>query len=181
MSQPKRIYLAIALLVVLALTRVGHFGGAINLPDATLAVFFFGGLWLAGLEYFGVCMALAFGIDVYLAQTTTEAGWCLTPAYFGLIPSYGAMWLAGRWLGRTPELPVVRFATVSLGAVAVAFLISNATFWAFSGYFGSMPAADYAWTVSKYFLPYLTNAVLYLTLGWVAQRLLLQQHRVRTA
>lgn len=161
-----------ALFLLLAVTRVGHFGSVVSLPDASLAVFLFGGLWLGGPWCFAGLMATAFGIDVYLAQTATEAGWCLTPAYAGLVLTYGVMWGAGRWLARAPELPVARFAVVSLAAVGAAFLVSNVTFWAFSGYFGEMAPADYAGTVAKYFPPYLGSAALYLALGWIAQRLL---------
>lgn len=162
-----------ALLCVLAVTRVGHFGSAISLPDASLAVFLFGGLWLGGPWCFAGLMATAFGIDVYLARTATEAGWCLTPAYGGLVLTYAVMWGTGRWLARAPQLPVARFAAVSLAAVGLAFLVTNATFWAFSGYFGAMAAVDYAGAVAKYFPPYLGSAALYLGLGWLVQHLLL--------
>lgn len=160
-----------ALLLVLAITRVGHFGSVVSLPDASLAVFLFGGLWLGGPWCFAGLMATAFGIDVYLAQTASEAGWCLTPAYGGLVLTYGVMWMAGRWLARTPELPVARFAAISLAAVGAAFLLSNASFWAFSGYFGAMAVTDYAGTVARYFPPYLGGAALYLAIGWIVQRL----------
>lgn len=161
-----------ALLFVLALTRVGHFGSVVSLPDASLAVFLLGGLWLGGMGYFATLMAAAFGIDVYLARTATEAGWCLTPAYWGLLPAYGVMWLAGRWLARRPQLPVLRFTGVALAAVGIAFLISNLTFWAFSGNFGDMSLPDYAAAVVKYFPPYLGSAALYLALGWAVHRYL---------
>lgn len=165
MTTNKRLLVLGALLALLALTRVGHFGTAVQLPDASLAVFLFGGLWLGGVACFGTLMLAAFGLDVFLAQTATEAGWCLTPAYGGLVASYGVMWLAGRFLARS-QANTARFVGVALGAVGLAFLISNATFWAFSGYFSAMGAADYAQAVMKYFPPYLGSAALYLALGW---------------
>ncbi len=162
-----------ALLFVLALTRVGHFGSVVSLPDASLAVFLLGGLWLGGAGYFAALMALALGIDVYLAQSATEAGWCLTPAYWGLLPTYGVMWLAGRWLSKGAEdTSLLRYAAVSLAATVMAFLISNTTFWAYSGYFGDMTAADYAQAVARYFPSYLGSTALYLALGWAAHRYL---------
>lgn len=162
----------IALLALMAITRIGHFGSAVSLPDASLAVFLLGGLWLAGWGHFAVFMALAFAVDVGLAQSATEAGWCLTPAYWGLLPTYALLWQVGRWLRRWPELPPVRFAAVSALAVTLAFVVSNATFWAFSGLFPEMSAAEYAQRVMGYFPPYLGSAALYLALGWLAQRLL---------
>lgn len=160
----------LALLALLAVTRVGHFGTAVSLPDASLAVFLLGGAWLGGWRAFAAYAAVAFGIDVFLARTAVEAGWCLTPAYGGLVAAYGAVWLLGHVLARTPGLPVLRLAGLGLAAVAVHFLIANASFWAFSGYFTTMGAADYGQAVLKYLPPYLASTALYLALGWIAQR-----------
>lgn len=158
------------LALLLAVTRVGHFGSAVSLPDASLAVFLMGGLWLGGLRCFAAYAAVAFGIDVFLAKSAVEAGWCLTPAYAGLVAAYGAVWLAGRVLARTPQLPARRLAAVGLAAVGAHFLIANASFWAFSGYFGKMGALEYAGRVVGYFPPYVASTALYLALGWIAQR-----------
>jgi hypothetical protein len=157
-----------ALLILLAVTRGGHFGSAISLPDASLAVFLLGGAWLNGMIYFGIYAAMAFGIDVTLAKTATAAGWCLTPAYGGLIIAYGAVWLLGHLLARTPEWPVTRYITLTVIAVAVHFMVANASFWAYSGYFAQMTAADYAQSVMKYFPPYLASTALYMALAWIA-------------
>ncbi|MGQ9685083.1 MAG: hypothetical protein ACUVT2_02080 [Thiobacillaceae bacterium] len=167
-----RSYVFAALLALMALTRIGHFGTALSLPDASLAIFLLGGLWLGRWIYFPAFMALAFGIDVYLAQTATEAGWCLTPAYWGLLPTYALMWLAGRWLFRAPaRMQAERYAAAGILATTLAFVVSNLTFWAFSGYFGEMTLSTYALTVVKYYPPYLGSTLLYLALGWVAHRI----------
>lgn len=182
MPTPARMKLFAVLLLLLAVTRVGHFGSVVSLPDASLAVFLFGGLWLAGPVYFTLLMATAFTIDVGLARTATEAGWCLTPAYAGLVLTYGLMWGAGRLLAATPSLPLARFVPVSLAAVGLAFLVSNATFWAFSGYFGDMGAGPYAARVLTYLPPYLGSAALYLGLGWALARLVdSRDRRIRPA
>lgn len=181
MTQSQRLPVFLALLALLAVTRVGHFGSAVSLPDASLAVFLMGGLWLGGLRCFAAYAAVAFGIDVFLAKSAVEAGWCLTPAYGGLVASYGAMWLAGRWLAKSPELPPLRLAAVGLGAVLVAFAIANVSFWAYSGYFGSMPAAEYASRVLQYLPPYLGSTALYLSLGWIVHALLRARRAARVA
>lgn len=179
-SIPSTVVIALALAALLAVTRVGHFGSTVSLPDASLAVFLLGGLWLGGrghglgyeLGYFAALMTLAFGIDVYLAQTAVQAGWCLTPAYGGLVLTYALTWGAGRFMARQQGLTSLRFALLSLGTVAAAFLLSNLSFWAFSGYFGELGGVDYASAVARYFPPYLGSAALYLALGWGLQRLL---------
>jgi len=170
-----RIPAFLTLLALLAVTRIGHFGTAISLPDASLAVFLLGGMWLSGSKLngwacFAAFAATAFGIDVYLAQSTVEAGWCLTPAYGGLIAAYGAVWLIGRALAKAADVSALRLAGFGLAAVMTHFLISNLSFWALSGYFGQMPLGQYAATVVNYFPPYLASTALYLTLGWIVQR-----------
>lgn len=160
----------LALLALLAVTRVGHFGTAVSLPDASLAVFLLGGAWLGGWRACAAYAAVAFGIDVFLAKSAAEAGWCLTPAYGGLVVAYAAVWWFGRRLARTPGLPVLRLAGIGLAAVLTHFLIANASFWAFSGYFGEMGAVDYGQAVLKYLPPYLASTALYLALGWIVQR-----------
>jgi hypothetical protein len=177
MQATNRLNIFIPLLAILAITRVGHFGSVVSLPDASLAVFLLGGLWLSGSRFGGLgCFAAyaltAFGIDVFLAKSAVEAGWCLTPAYGGLIVGYGVMWLGGRFLAKTPELPPLRFVGVALGALLGAFLVSNIAFWAFSGYFGDMGIAEYAGRTAQYFPPYLASTSLYLAVGWIAQRLM---------
>lgn len=165
-----RVPVFLGLLALLAVTRIGHFGSAVSLPDASLAVFLLGGLWLAGWRWFAGYAVVAFGIDVFLAKSAVEAGWCLTPGYAGLIAAYAAVWGLGRFLARTPELPVVRFAGIGLVAVLIHFLIANLSFWAWSGYFGELAGADYAQAVVKYLPPYVASTALYLALGWIGQR-----------
>lgn len=165
------------LLILLAVTRVGHFGTAVSLPDASLAVFLLGGMWLSGSPLKGIgCFvayaATAFGIDVYLAKSAVEAGWCLTPAYGGLVAAYGAVWLIGRTLAGAAHVSALHLAGAGLTAVVVHFLISNLAFWSLSGYFGQMGLSEYAGTVAKYFPAYLASTAIYLTLGWISQRLL---------
>ncbi len=172
MTATSRTQVLFALLALMAITRVGHFGSAVSLPDASLACFLLGGLWLRGLGPFAAMAALAFGIDAVLVGTDTVAGWCFTPAYGGLVAGYGVMWLAGRLLARTPELPPLRLAGVGLASVLAFFVVSNVSFWAWSGYFGTMPALDYASSVVQYFPPYLASTTLYLAIGWIAQRTL---------
>jgi hypothetical protein len=165
-----RIGLLAILAVLMALTRVNHFGSSLMLPDASLAAFLLGGLLLQRSCGFAVLLAAAFGADVLSAQTATEAGWCMTPAYFGLIPTYATLWLAGRWLAKR-ELDFVRAGSVSVAAIAIAFVISNLTWFAFSGTTGGMRLADYSLAVAEYFPPYLGSAMLYLVPAWLGWKL----------
>jgi len=168
-----RLLILLALGIALALTRTTHFGTSEILPDASLAVFLLGGFLLGRLCGFTVLMAAAFGADVLSAQTAEQAGWCLTPAYWGLVPTYATLWLAGRWLGKRHQskLDVVQVASVSVGAIAAAFVISNLTWFAFSDMVNAMSLADFALAVAKYFPPYLGSAMLYLVPAWLGWKL----------
>ncbi len=166
-----RLLILLGLAVAMAATRMSHFGTTSLLPDASLAVFLLGGLAIQSLWGFSVLMALAFGVDVLSAKTAVEAGWCLTPAYWGLLPTYGLLWLAGRWLGRQGRFDLPMAAGVSAAAVCGAFLISNAFWYGFSETVTDLSAAEYATAVAKYFPPYLGSAVLYLVPLWLGWKL----------
>lgn len=173
-----RLLILLGLGIALAVTRTSHFGTSEILPDASLAVFLLGGLLLGRVCGFAVLMAAAFGADVLSAQTAEQAGWCLTPAYWGLVPTYATLWLAGRWLGRRHQagkLDFVQVAGVSVAAVAVAFVISNVTWFAFSNTVNAMTLADYGLAVAKYFPPYLGSAMLYLVPAWFGWKLALNR------
>jgi len=166
-----RLLVLLGLALAMAATRMSHFGSTSLLPDASLAVFLVGGLALQSLWGFSVLMALAFGVDVFSAKTAVEAGWCLTPAYWGLLPTYGVLWLAGLWLGRQGRFNLLTTAGVSLAAVCSAFLISNAFWYGLSSTVTDLSAAEYATAVAKYFPPYLGSAFLYLALLWLGWKL----------
>lgn len=173
-----RLLVLLGLAAVMGVTRSSHFGSADILPDASLAVFVLGGWLLGRVCGFAVLMAVAFGADVWSAQTAEQAGWCLTPAYWGLLPTYATLWLAGRWLQRQHQDGRLDFAQamgVSVVAVFLAFVISNLTWFAFSNTVGGMNLGQYAWAVAKYFPPYLGSAMLYLVPVWLGWKLV--QHR----
>ena len=88
LSLKHRLWVLVGLAVAMAATRMSHFGTAALLPDASLAVFLLAGVMGLSVGCLGMLMAAAFGIDVLSAQTATEAGWCMAPAYFGRIPTY---------------------------------------------------------------------------------------------
>ena len=175
----------IALIALLAVTRIGHFGGINTPPDASLAVFFLLGLWIASPRWLVVALLAAASTDA-LAIAQGASSYCITPAYPLLIPTYGVLWGAGRaicvyaarWHGWMRGLVL---GVALLMSTAIAFLVSNASFYALSGYFEAMPAGDFARAVSPYFRPYMTGPAAYVAVAIVCRRLLLGPERESAA
>ncbi|MEX1993687.1 MAG: hypothetical protein WD929_03405 [Steroidobacteraceae bacterium] len=165
--------LGFALAVVLAVTRSGHFGSISMPPDATLAVFFLAGAFIASAWLVPLLLFEAALVD-YLAITVGGvSSYCVTPAYLFLIPTYAALWWAGRWYGR--RLKVNGYAIVVLAFAVVvgttaAFLISNGSFYALSGYFTALSLTTYATRVAQYYPPYVGWTAFYAGLGVAALR-----------
>lgn len=165
----------IALLVLLmVVTRYNHFGSSMSLPDATLAIFLLAGATLArnrlSLPVFVLLILEAGGIDYYATRMAGVSDWCITPAYWFLIPTYAIMWFAGYWLAahlKNSWRGVILFGGVSWLATTIAFLLSNTSFFLLSGYFGEMNIAEYAARVSQYYPPYLIGSLMYLALASV--------------
>ncbi len=106
------------------------------------------------------------------------SSWCVTPAYPLLIPTYGTLWLGGR-LCRHQALDKITgvaaiFGTL-LASTSIAFLISNLSFYAWSGYFDDLDLRTYAARILPYLGPYLiaplTYTALILAARWILRQL----------
>jgi len=155
---------AVALMALMAATRFHHFGTPFALPDASLAVFFFAGLWLGGRNLFALLLAEA-GIIDYLAITKLGVSdFCVSNAYVFLIGSYAAMWLGGKWCRRFDTLTLAnaaqRFVAMAVAA-SIAFLISNGSFYWLSGRHLETSWTQYADGFATYYPPYLTTTLIY--------------------
>lgn len=125
-----------ALALVMAATRVHHFGA---LPDASWAVFFAAGAWLAGHQRwaFPALMALAVLIDWFVitrAGIDFWAHYCVSPGYWFLLPAYAAMLAAGQWTtapGAAPRWALLArgLPALALGIVACHLLAQGGFYW----------------------------------------------------
>jgi hypothetical protein len=168
--QPRSIAIFAALAALMAATRFEHFGSAVALPDASLAVFFLGGIFLslsarASLAAFTALILEAGLIDYYATSVQGISDWCMTPAYWFLIPTYGSLWLVGRWFALRHSMEgkgLIVLAMVAWAANSFAFMFSNATFYLFSERFSDMSALEYASRVAEYYGSYVSVALLYI-------------------
>ena len=169
-TRTRTIAIFAALAALMAATRFNHFGSAVSLPDASYAVFFLGGLYLArsARASMAAFIALILGaglIDYYATSVQGISDWCMTPAYWFLIPTYGSLWLAGRWFALRDTMQgkgLAGLAIVAWAACSIAFMFSNATFYLFSGRFADMSATEYASRVAQYYGSYVSMALLYI-------------------
>ena len=174
---PKTVAIGAALALVMLITRSHHFGTAFSPPDASLAVFFLAGLWVASAWLFGGLLAVAYVADL-LAFAAGVSDWCTSPAYPFLIPAYAAMWFAGRMCHQA-QLPsalgIARVAAWLVAGSVVYFAISNGSFYWFSGLFADTGVGEFAgmsigefWSRTiKYFPWYLQWAAIYVASGLV--------------
>ncbi len=158
------------LLLAMVLTR-GNITA--HLQDASWAIFFLVGFYLRGGAFgryaFPGFFLVAFAIDLVVIDAQGGTHYCFTPSYPFLIPSYAAMWLAGRWFANHYQenaLGFIKFVSMALVGTVACFFISNLGFYLFSGKFELMSAVEYSQSVAKYLPGYLTTTGLYL--GFVA-------------
>lgn len=124
----------LALTATMAATRFGHCGGTSAPPDASWAVFFIAGFYLATDWQWALPVLLleAVAIDFTAIHYYGVSDYCVTLAYAFIVPAYSLLWLAGAWAGRrcqgTPG--DLRRLVVSLVlAVTACFLLTEGSFY----------------------------------------------------
>lgn len=165
---------ALALALVMAVTRLGHFGEYGGPLDASWAVFFLAGLWLRDLRLFPGFFVLAWVVDLaaFALGTPTD---CYSPAYLFLVPAYGSLWMAGRWASGAGYARIV--AGVVAGSVAT-FVIANLGMYVFAPASTAATPAAFASAVAGYFPGYLMTASVYVAVGLVGEFLVGMRRRV---
>lgn len=160
--------LAMLMVFLMLLTRGSHVLTHVSLPDASLALLLMGGLYLRKAVWFGFFIVLATLIDFGAAAVDSIQAFCLTPGYWGMLPTYAAMWFGGVWLSAQQDnLNIVKFSLVSLTATFTAFVISTQTYYLFSGRFpaeGLMESVQHGW---EYLPSYIGFTFMYLGVFWL--------------
>lgn len=127
-------------------TRFHHFGDALHLPDASMALFFLGGLYLRKHWQFAVFIALAVAIDWIAIEYAGVSDFCVTAAYSFLLPAYAVLWYGGRLYAdrlRTTWASMLGAAGVALLSASVSFAISNGAFYWLGGRYAEPHFAEY--------------------------------------
>jgi hypothetical protein len=172
MSVKNNLWVVFGLVGLMLLTRTNHFGDRVYLPDATLAVMLLGGLLLVSFRWFWLAIAVAFGVDFYALGFQGVSEYCMSLGYWGLIPTYAVVWGAGQWLAKNTQQTTITRAVVALAAFSVAFVLSNAFWYAFSDKVATLSMLEFAGRVAHYYTPYVGYAMMYLGFAWVLAKVL---------
>jgi hypothetical protein len=161
---------AFALAILMAVTRIHHFGIGTVAPDASTGVFFLAGLLLASPWWIAAFLVEAVILDGVAIGFLKVADACMSSGYALLAPAYAALWFAGRALRKTEMLNAVAAAKsicfIVAGTIAF-FVISNLGYFLGSDFY-QLGIAEYVTRVTRYFPTYLTVTLFYSAFGVAA-------------
>ncbi len=158
----------IILSLVLILTRGSHITTFYNLPDASLALFLVGGIYLKNIRFFLALFLLGLVIDFGASAFDPKLGFCLTNGYWGLIPAYGVLWLSGYFLYHKKLIQKLSiFIPIVSTAIILAFIISTQTYYIFSGRFGNPSFFDSVFHGWEYLPQYFLSSFAYIGIFWL--------------
>lgn len=131
---PIRFTIFAVLLALMAATRFSHAGSAGVLPDATWAVFFLGGFYLAHDWRWSLATlsTAAVGVDYLAIRYYGISNYCVTLAYWFIVPAYSLLWLGGAWLRRhyrRVPLDLVRLPASFLVSATLCLLVNHSAFY----------------------------------------------------
>jgi hypothetical protein len=172
-----KIIIAAVIAFFMLLTRGSHVLTSVSLPDASLALLLIGGLYLRKAVWFALFVVLATAIDFGAAAIDSIQAFCLTDGYWGMLPAYAVMWLAGVWLGKQANsTDIGKYAVASAVSTFAAFVISTQTYYLFSGRFpdaGIVESMQHGW---EYLPSYMGFTAMYLVAFWALTKALPKLH-----
>lgn len=170
--------LILALLALLMVaTRVNHWA---PIPDASWAVFFIGGFYLRQWTRwaFPALMALAVVVDYAVITGQGQSFWqhyCVSAAYWFLVPAYFAMWAGGLFVARRYSRSWRTLALTAVALVAstmVCQLLSQGSFYWLSASVAEKTVAGWAANYVQWLLPYMQTAATYVGIAVVVHAII---------
>jgi hypothetical protein len=163
LSTRTQVLIGIALALLLAITRGNHFA-SLNLPSASWAVFFLAGVLLRPRWVFAGLFALASALDFSMMSSGTVSDWCLSPAYWMLVPAYASLWLGGRLYARWHSDSLHSLLLLAVLVISSAFvcnLLSGGGFYFFSGRYPEPTLVGWLPRIAEYYPRFLSSMTLY--------------------
>lgn len=158
------------LALVMAATRFSHTGSAWLPPDASRAVFFIGGFYFAR-EWrwaLGLLLIEAVAVDYTAIRYFGVSNYCVTIAYWFIVPAYSALWLGGAWLRhhyRQAPVDLVRLVASFVVSVTVCFLLTQGGFYWLGGRIAHPDLAGWWSNLTRWYGHFLTVPCAYVALA----------------
>lgn len=146
LSRPAFAAIAALFAVIMIGTRFHHFGDMLHLPDASMALFFLGGIYLRKHLAFLAFVVLSVLIDWYSVSYAGVSDFCITVAYSFLPLAYAVLWYGGRLLAPRFDGSLRSYGLVFLGVVVAATLsyaVSNGAFYWLGGRYANPHMGEY--------------------------------------
>lgn len=171
----QQLWAGLALAALMAMTR-GHHFDSINLPSASWAVFFLAGILLQPRWVFPALFLEASLLDLVAINFQGVSAWCMSPAYWLLVPAYGSLWMGGRLYAsyhREQLSSLAALAGCMVSSAFVCYLFSGGGFLFFSGRYPEADLAQLGQRIIAYYPGYLMTLSGYVAaaaLVWAALR-----------
>lgn len=159
-----RIYIFAALIFLMLLTRGDHLLSSISLPDASFALFLIGGMLLTKPKWFISLFILSVVIDLATLSINSSYQIPINFGYWGLLPSYGIMWLFGSRIANTKSF--LKFMAFGVISTLITFVISTQTYNLLSGTFPDITIRESIQTGWEYLPQSFIYTLSYLLAYW---------------
>jgi hypothetical protein len=154
----------ILLLLVMSITRGSHLLTSVSLPDASFALFLIGGMLLTKPMWFISLFILSVVIDLATLSINSSYQIPINFGYWGLLPSYGIMWLFGSRIANTKSF--YKFMAFGVISTLITFVISTQTYNLLSGTFPDITIRESIQTGWEYLPQSLIYTMSYLLAYW---------------
>lgn len=174
LSRP--LFAAVAALFALLMiaTRFNHFGDALHLPDASMALFFLGGIYLRRHLAFLAFVVLSVLVDWYSVSYAGVSDFCITIAYSFMPLAYAVLWYAGRLLAPRYNGSLASHALVFAGllvSATLSYAVSNGAFYWLGGRYAEPNMAQYVQRFAQWAPLFVRAAAGYVLTAQVVQAL----------
>lgn len=174
----------IASMLLMTATRFHHVSDWLHLPDASMAVFFLGGLALRRHGDFVALLGLSVAIDWAAVRLAGVSDFCITAAYAALPVAYGVLWYAGR-ASVARGRPGAASLSIAWGlgtlAAVLSFLISNGAVYWWGGRYADPHWAQYLQRAWQWGPLFVRTTALYLAVVLAAAWCVLRWRHLRAA
>lgn len=147
LSRPLFVAISALFALIMIATRFHHFGDVLHLPDASMALFFLGGIYLRKHLAFVAFVVLAVLVDWVSISYAGVSDFCITVAYSFMPLAYAVLWYGGRLVAPRFDGSLASHAMVFaalLVCATVSYAISNGAFYWLGGRYTNTNMTQYA-------------------------------------